>query len=89
MQFVMYCAYRGKLETAFLAAELASAAAADTRKQEMPRTLEDFASPFGSPSTQGGNPKILCHDDVFSTSAYYRTGHTFGLETATYLFFFW
>jgi len=31
MQFMTYCAYRGRLETAFLAAELASAAAAETR----------------------------------------------------------
>ncbi len=53
MQFVVYCAYRGKLETAFLAAELSSAAAADTRRQEASRASEDFASPFGSPTTQG------------------------------------
>lgn len=31
VQFAAYCAYRGRLESAFLAAELASAAAAETR----------------------------------------------------------
>ena len=33
VQFMTYCAYRGRLETAFLAAELASATAAETRPQ--------------------------------------------------------
>lgn len=46
LQFVTYCAYRGRVETAFLAAELASAAAADTRVQptsgaELPSLPED------------------------------------------------
>ena len=59
MQFVMYCAYRGKLETAFLAAELASAAAADTRTQEAATGTDDFVSPFGSPNTQGTASKLI------------------------------
>ena len=45
MQFAVYCAYRGRLETAFLAAELASAAAADTRQSPKPDQGESQIQP--------------------------------------------
>ena len=61
LQFATYCAYRGRLETAFLAAELASAAAADTRPQSQQGKLQDAADQpaAGAPVTAEGG--IRCH----------------------------
>lgn len=49
VQFAVYCAYRGRLETAFLAAELASAAAADTRQPQSSGLIEE-ESPHTAPA---------------------------------------
>ena len=72
MQFATYCAYRGRLETAFLAAELASAAAADTRPQSQQGKLQDAAQQPAASTT--AVPASAAGGDCCHVSAVARTG---------------
>ena len=57
MQFITYCAYRGRLESAFLAAELASATAAETRPQPPGMAGEEHRE---TPKSQKGAARQPC-----------------------------